>query len=372
MSCEHSRIEAVFLGLPFHVCSDEPADLSWLIEFFEGAVDFGIPRNESSDVRKLVLERDPEALNEARLRAVKSNETILTFVMDSEAQHFPCWRRDGGTLCAYSEFHDMLFTRGEDIRIFDASMPGQAGRRARGGLMRAIREPAMDHIWRSGDSILHGAGVVVEGQAVLIAGNKRSGKTSLLSAVLSQLSDATFLANDRIALKQCGGNLIARAIPTIISLRRGSLDVVPGLAARAASLDCDHTGAPLPSGTAQERLAMTTRQFVSMLGTSVCSTAPVKSIVFPFVDPGQETFSLRRLDRNEAREHIQNASFGRAHLGVRSEFFACRESGVFPDSETMLARLDQATENIHCFELRMGPRFYAVPEIERFAELVTA
>jgi len=367
-----SEIEAVFMGLPCHVRSDDPSDISWLMDFFVGAVDSGLEPKNISELQKITLTRDQASTRDARFQAGKSRQTTLAFVLDSEIQYLPSWMLGDGTLCAYSDFYDLLFTKRDDIRIFDASMPGQAGRRARGGLMRAIREPAMDHIWRSGDSILHGAGVVVEGQAVLIAGNKRSGKTSLLSAVLSQLSDSTFLANDRIALKQCGSNLIARAIPTIISLRRGSLDVVPGLAARAASLDCDHAGAPLPSGTAQERLAMTTRQFVSMLGTSVCSTAPVKSIVFPFVDPGQGTFSLRRLDRNEAREHIQNAAFARSHLGVRSEFFACRESGVFPDSETMLARLDQATENIHCFELRMGPRFYAVQEIERFVELVTA
>jgi hypothetical protein len=239
-------------------------------------------------------------------------------------------------------------------------------------MMRAIREQGMDHIWRCGDSILHGAGFVVGSRAVLIAGDKMSGKTSLLCAILSLLKDSAFLANDRVALTRCGSELWARAIPTIISLRKGSLDFVPGLKERAARLESYYNGEPLSQINQQDRFAMTTRQFVSIIETTVSQGAPVDSIVFPMIDPKQKTFSLRSLSRNESLEKVRNAIFGKNHIGVPSEFFACRESGVFPDKRALLARLDEATDGIRCYELLMGANFYEQPELARFLDLVVA
>jgi hypothetical protein len=141
---------------------------------------------------------------------------------------------------------------------------------------------------------------------------------------------------------------------------------------RAARLNNYYNGEPLPQAINQDRFAMTTRQFVSIIETTVSQGVPLASIVFPTIDPKQKTFSLRSLGRNESLEKVRNAIFGKNHLGVPSEFFACHESCVFPDERTLLARLDEATNDIRCYELLMGANFYERPELARFVELVAA
>lgn len=364
------EFELAFMGMNFTVQSDESSDFLWLKDFFEGAFDFDPEGASGSAVQRVSLSRDFDALEEARNMAGQSSGSTLAFVLDTEVQHLPSWKRRDGALCAYSDFYDVLYTRQEEIQIFDSSAPCSEGRRARGGLMRAIREQAMDHIWRCGDSILHGGGFAIGDRAVLIAGDKRSGKTSLLCAALTLLSEAQFLANDRIALSVCGTKLTARSIPTIISLRKGSLEVVPGLAGRTSTLNSYYNGIPLPHSGPREKIAMTTRQFASIMEVDVAPSAAVQSIIFPTLDTEQETFALRRLDENESLKMARNAIFAKSHLGEHSELFACPDSGAFPSSEVLLERLAAATADVPSFELRMGPRFYAQPEIARFAELI--
>lgn len=358
------------MDMNFTVQSDEPADFLWLKDFFEGAFDFDLQVASGSAVQRVSLSRDFDALEEAINMAGQSSGSTLAFVLDTEVQHLPSWKRRDGALCAYSTFYDVLYARQEEIQIFDSSAPFAEGRRARGGLMRAIREQAMDHIWRCGDSILHGGGFTIDDHAVLIAGDKRSGKTSLLCAALTLLPGAQFLANDRIALSLRGTKLTARSIPTIISLRKGSLGVVPGLARRTSTLNSYYNGMPLPHSGPREKIAMTTRQFASIMEIDVAARATVQSIVFPMVDTEQETFALRRLDQDESLKMARNAIFAKSHLGEHSELFACPDSGAFPSSEALLERLGEATADVPCFELRMGPRFYTRQEIARFAELI--
>jgi hypothetical protein len=366
------KLPLSFMGLNFDVLCDNSLDTQWLKDFFGGAFQFSHDEKDSKNVFRVSLSCDSLAVAEARLMAAESRQSAVAFILDSAVERLPKWVGADGTIRAYSDFYDVLYIKDEQVRVVEDSSPGVAGRRARGGLMRAIREQAMDYVWRRGSSILHGAAFVEGGKAVIIAGDKRAGKTSLLCAVLSLLPDSGFLANDRIALSSHGGELIARPVPTIISLRAGSLEVVPGLAARTAAIVSDYNGTPLPTHQNLQRMAMTTAQFASIMESTVCASAPVRSIVFPLIDPGQETFSLRKLDSEQSQRRILNAVFARDHLGAQTEFFANSRFGTYPSSEVILSRLDKATKDITCFELRMGPRLYTRPEIERFVESVAA
>ena len=70
---------------------------------------------------------------------------------------------------------------------------------ARVALMRVVREYAMLYATQAGWLILHAAAVCVGGDAFVIAGPKRAGKTTLLLHALRNEQGA-YVSNDRVAL----------------------------------------------------------------------------------------------------------------------------------------------------------------------------
>ena len=354
-------------GLSFSVRSDAGEDLEWLADFLSPS--FGATHDTLPEIH-VSLMSDRSELQQWRQAAAESAELAVAFVLDTGVLSLPVGRREDRTSAAYDALFDVayLVNKVGDTRIIDGHADGPNGRRARAALMRVVREYATSSLLQSDSSLLHGAGVVLEGKATLIAGAKRSGKTSLLSALLGSFGSLELLANDRIILSGRKGEVRAAGMPSIVSVRSGSLDVVPGLAQRLSAVENDYVGKPLAEEVSNYLL--TPAQYAALFQVPLAASSDLRNIVFPVIDLQQADFSVLRLSAEESRERVRSCTFAREHLGTHSELFAVPASDSFPSAGELEQRLELMTQGIPCFEVRMGPRFYNRGALERFVELI--
>ena len=353
-----------YAGAGFVAQSDNPADLAWLQAFLGPAFEKSSVMGEQT----FALERSPEAVRSAQRLESTTAERVAAFVLDTGLEELPGTTNAAGAITAYDSFFEVAYRRGTIISIADAES-STANRRARGALMRAIREAAMDHVWCDGASILHGASFAVGNRAILVAGAKEAGKTSLLCAALLGFPEASFLSNDRLVLQKSGKNVRAHALPTIVSIRAGSTQVVPSLSAALSGARENYLGAPTPESEKPDRWTLSPKQLSSLLGCSMQREAEVACCLFPRIDQGENSFTLRELTANERRVRILESAFARNDLGRRSELF--RTNAVdFPSGAQLRERLQEDLGGIRCFEVRMGPGLYQAAEMNRLADLL--
>jgi hypothetical protein len=340
--------------------SDDPSDLVWVEAFLRPAFDLAPGENGVC----FTLKNNADFLEYARRMDSYAEARMAAFILDSGVEDLPCYKESDGGLTAYDPTFDAAYSIAQDITVSDAT--GRAhGRRARGALMRAIRERVMDHLWCKRASLLHAAAFVVEDQAVVVAGDKGAGKTSLLCAAILGNPRAALLSNDRLVLSQAGGVLCARALPSIVSIRSGSLEVVPSLAERLGGLKESYLGSLAPTESGPARRLISPGQLASALGSSLRRDAPVSCCVFPRIDPAQRSFRIRELSGKELLTRTLQCAFAKTSLGQRSELFGAGNAPPFPDAKELRHRLQEAMAGTRCYELTMGPGLYAPDQIQR-------
>ena len=352
-----------YAGGGFLARSEDSADLVWLKDFFHPAFAPAAGAGEQA----FTLERDPEALNEARILTSRDAERVAAFILDTAVEELPGHRTSRGGLIAHDAFFEVAYHREQTIRICDAG-PGGSVRRARGAWMRAIREAAMDHVWPHGPSLLHASAFAIGDRAVLIAGEKEAGKTSLLCAALLHMDAAVFLSNDRVVLQRNGMRLCVRPLPSIVSIRRGSAHVVPSLREALANATENYLGAPVAATEEPARWILSPRQFSSLLGRAMSGEAGVGCCLFPRIDPSEPSFQLRALGTGERTRRISGCVFARNHLGRRSELFRRDGETAFPSAGELHQRVQEDLHAIPCYELKMGPGLYQPAEMRRLIE----
>lgn len=353
-----------YSGAGFIARSDDPADLAWLEAFLGPA----FAASSEAGEQTFTLEKNDGAVNTAQRMASATAERITAFVLDTRLEELPCTMNADGAVTAYDSFFEVAFQRNTTISIADAESSGP-GRRARGALMRAIREAAMDHVWCHGASILHGASFVVGDQAVLVMGDKEAGKTSLLCAALLGVPGASFLSNDRVVLYKSGQSIQARALPSIVSIRAGSAQVVPSLFAALSDTRENYLGAAVVETERPDRWILSPKQLSSLLGCSMKGEAEVTCCLFPRIDQRENSFRLRELSEDERRVRVFESAFATNDLGRRSELFRTN-TAAFPSAAQLRNRLHEHLNGIRCFELRMGPGLYQPAEMQRLIKLL--
>lgn len=353
-----------YLGAAFVARSDDPSDLAWLEAFLAPA--FGV--SSAAGGQTFSLQKNPEAVNAAQRLDPHSAERIAAFVLDAGLEKLPCMISAAGDITAYDSFFEVAYQRTTMINIADTKTSSPS-RRARGALMRAIREAAMDHAWCHGASILHGASFALGNQAILVAGEKEAGKTSLLCAALLGIPEASFLSNDRVVLQNTGASVRASSLPTIVSIRAGSTQVVPSLLTALSSASENYLGAPSAESERVERWTLSPKQLSSLLGCSMKREAEVECCLFPRIDHGEKFFRIRELTADERRTRVLESAFAKNDLGRRSDLFRAN-AGVFPSAVVLRERLQQDFASIRCFEVRMGPGLYRPTEMKRLVEFL--
>ncbi|MFN8641573.1 MAG: hypothetical protein U0802_07920 [Candidatus Binatia bacterium] len=223
------------LGLAFRdlrlaVASADATQLAWLLEFLSPA--FTAVAGDAADCRVEVI-ADAERLAAARAAVGDGAVPVTCLVQDRELVRLPA-ARDGDALVVRHDEVGIAYRVSGDRR--EVTLFTAPGADARGALMKVVREIAMSAAWMPRGLILHAAAFAVGDRAVLVAGPKRAGKTSLLLHAL-RLPGARLLANDRVALALDGAGAVAHGLPTIVTLRPDTVArLLPDDAARRSAL----------------------------------------------------------------------------------------------------------------------------------------
>lgn len=357
--------------LMIDVQSDDAEDTEWLAEFlcpFFSRRDSAAGQAAACRVRLMgdppVFHRWKQRLGSAATRPSRA------FLLDTGPVEFATFS-EGGGLVAHDDFFDVFFrwSPGPGPRAVDIvddyrgdAAAGSRPRQARMPLMRAVREWAMHHSLRRGRIFLHAAAVARNGKAVLFAGPKKAGKTSLLIAALGTHADTGCLAHDRVMVVGGGSGLTVRGMPSIVSVRPGSLEFLPGVEPRLLASACGHTSRSLEATTpvtfADGRYALSPPQLCHVVDARPVAEAGLAAIVFPRVRSEEATLAVRPLSTQEAAERLTEVVFGIAAAGEPSAMFDVAESDTYPDLESLLANAVRLANDVPCLEVGLGRSAY--------------
>jgi len=235
-------------------------------------------------------------------------------------------------------------------------------------LFRLIREVATHGLVAQAALPLHAAALTLDGAGVLVAGPRRSGKTSWLLHLLRNPS-ARFLSNDR-AFAQAfpGGECRLTGLPTIIGIRpesrelagAGRFDGALGWRARRTLSESQTLPAESNPEISGGKLALSPAQFLHCIDRPGIDTATVRLILFPRMDPAIEGVRMQPLEPDEVTRRLSD------------NLFPVAESPLALGTGKILPPLSQST--LDCLaqtparEFRLGPR--AIPSSDLLASLL--
>ena len=358
-------------NLIIDVDSDDAEDLEWLAEFLCPSFSrLDIATSRAADCR-IRLVRDPASFERWHER-LHSADPLRTraFLLDTGPVELATFSEDDAFI-AHDDFFHVFFrwspAMGQcNVEIVDRhpehSAEATRPRRARVPLMRAVREWAMHHSLRRGRIFLHAAAIVRNGNAVLLAGPKRSGKTSLLTASLRDRADIAYLANDRVMVSRLDRGWRCRGVPSIVSVRPGSMEFLPGIEGRLRTVASGHTSrstaTKAPVAFADGRIGLSPPQFCRLVGAQPVAEAGLTAIVFPRISTTAASVDIRALSGPEAVERLTEAVFGRTGVGGPSALFDVVDSGVYPDPAARTAAAARLANDVLCLDVGLGPDAY--------------
>lgn len=342
----------------------DPLMLAWLEEFLAPA----FSRASAPDPRAILVTFETDSGAHARLHVSLRNEPIehlegVSF--DGRFSHLASWTDEQRWTWAFDDERDVFHGVAPGRREFRVVAQNEDGAR-RVAFMRVVRELATSAWLRAGFLPIHGAAFAHDGAVTLVCGRKHSGKTSVLVHALQ--NGATYVANDRV-FASVDAPVVAHAMPTIVAIREGTLDRFPRLRAAydTARYDRGRTIAECGPGVVRpgprtaagaDRPGITPAQFCDLLGVPMSGGGPVRTLVFPRLDPGAHGIEVRTLTSADAAVLLRE-SLMRASAGIRgSALFALdgvRES-ISADEEARRCRA--LTSNVRAVACRLGPRAY--------------
>ena len=333
------------------VSSQDESDLIWLAAF----LDCGFEAVEclSSDYH-VELRIDPTGYDRVN-DGGRIGEMREGFAKDSNPALFERWHSNGvGRIFRYNN-HPMFFVISSDgCRV--EILARERSNRCRTALMRVVRELAMDRIVATGGTLVHGSAVRTESGVMVMCGPKRSGKTTLLMSVLMN-TDAHYLSNDRCALRAEGDSATVRGIPTLVSIRKDTLDFFPAIRQRLASVRPDLMDPVAIGGKKRSKFSVSPPEFHRILGgCESASSGQLSALVFPQVTNNSAALTVRRLQPPEVLARFHRGLFRASKPTVLGEVFG--STGEPKDRLSLRAhasRMEQwVSQYVPCFDCQLG------------------
>lgn len=369
-------------GSATSVACDDPADLRWLIDFLRPS--FWSRRSGDFQWSVALVRSDEEnrRLRERYRGAPRKRKGV--FYLDTRVEQLRVLDDDNGRRTLLDPVGDavcLVNSRTKQVRITAPSRRWAA----RITLMRFVRERAMRAVLEHRGILMHAAGFVLDGRAVLIAGHKRSGKSSLLLHTLRSAAhqgtgagsrrslgtnpvlDIRYLSNDRAMLQIDRGSIGARGLPTIASLRIDGLDQFPGLATRIGrsgfypALTRTEVNRWGPAGTEPwegRKFTLSPSQLCELTGARAAAAAPLGAVVFPTVTEGGRGIRVRRLSHSDALAALRTGLFRAGRRVQVGELFSVRGSSPAPRPGELESVLDAVAARVGCYAVELGPRAY--------------
>lgn len=215
---------------------------------------------------------------------------------------------------------------------------------------------------------LHAAAFTSGNRAVVIAGAKGAGKTSLLChAIVS--AGAALVSNDRTFVDVGQTPPAAEGIPTVVSVRGDTLRAFPQLGSRAeANPPLTPIVVPARPGqtAAPERrpdraLLLSPARFARRLGAEQVARAPLSAILLPEVSAGLRGWQLVRLEPGPAATALEACLYGAPAARKTPTLFAGLARTAATPSVPIGARLARLVAAVPVFVCRIGPDAYDMP-----------
>jgi hypothetical protein len=347
--------------------------LDWLEEFLSpwfrvGSASLGDPTN------LIRVEVEPDSFSRWRLAAEPTGGDAEFFTMDNRSLRWPLARSPGGGEWVYDDRNRVAIgVRAQAGGVRSLELLADApSRPARSGLMRLLRELASQAAIRGGALHLHAAAVAVADQVTLFSGAKEAGKSSLLVHALSH-PGTRYVSNDRVFARAGADGATARGMPTIVSLRAGTLEQRPDLREELASGAWNHASTLREARarrasrireqppSAASIPGLSPAQFCCLLGVENLAGGRLARIVFPEIDAGctaEPGFRLRRLAPGEAAERLVDRGL---LAGGRLAGFFGRLPSPEPGDLRQAARA--LASSVACFSCALGPAAYQAPTV---------
>ena len=303
-------------------CTDE-AHHDWLDEFLAPSFD---ARGGNRDDYAVRLVRDSERYREAR-KAGQADGEIDVFIQDTSIVRLPAWR-DRGQWLVFDKSYGAIYRVSDLVSPIEILHRG-TGTAVRGGLMRVVRELAMNHAWQEGNYILHAACVNLDHRGVIIAGPKGAGKTTLLVHLLGA-DNAQYVTNDRLLVRTQDGSAEVRGVPTIVCLREELFRFFPGLRERLMDgwyrwlltlKECSAKPHPPPRPWPDGRIGISPAQFCALLSRPAVESANPRTVVFPEITRRAGSVNLTPLSAEETASRLFASLFAAGHGTIRSSLF---------------------------------------------------
>jgi hypothetical protein len=326
---------------------DDPDVALWLAEFL--CPWFSTEKQNGAALKVSMTSSGEQFSALARAEAKRHPQPLACFRLDRRLVSCPGWSEpDGSIFAADQEFGCYYHVQGNQVEVI--SRPQD--RLARIGLMRVVRELAIPRALAPSETLdLHAAAFVFRGRAILLAGDKNAGKTTLLAHALTSPHTA-LMANDRTIVD---GGLKARGVPTVVSVRAETERAFPALgrifprcAARfhQGELTADFRSA---STCQLSVLSLSLVQFARQLNSRLEPSAPVGAILFPEISPTVSGWSLEPVDRTEAAARLRGNIYGSA-LATCTDTIFQRATKALPGSDGQVSLADRmaAVPMIRC------------------------
>jgi hypothetical protein len=341
--------------------ADDPDAARWLAEFLAPWFEIDAPGKGEFTVR--LTSSAPAVAALERLQAGVTCDLVACFALDSQVVSLPGWREeDGGTVIGDHGRGCFYRVRRRSVEV--VAPPGL--RRVRVGLMRVVREIAAARMLAQEDVLeFHTAAFAVGEQAVLLVGPKEGGKTTLLINVLTS-GQASLIANDRVFVDASRSPGQAFGMPTLVSLRDGTLQLFPHLRrgfptcpARLHTAELEsRDAATLEDGDAPPVFALSPAQLARRLGVATVRGGPIAAVVFPEISPAVDGWSLEPIGTAGGAARLRECLYG-SRSGSRSrtvfEEIVGGQVGRPEERDTVIGRL---AAWVPLFRCRLGRDAY--------------
>lgn len=350
-------IQLCYSGLTMCIEVPSRADVEWLREFFSPWF------AETDHVPEVhVSFRVDGALYDDVLSRGESDGSARAFMMDTRVIEYPRWRTPGGATLVLDREREMLFrSAGDAIEIIAA----RDDPRSRVRLMRVIRELAMDAAHAAGGRFLHASCVAVGGRAAAVTGPRSAGKTSLLLYLLGT-GRCDYLTNDRLLVQSEAEALTFVGMPTIVSVRDGTLAMFKPFAAALGErrystcltlAECDDPALVERVSGNRQRQGLSPAQWCAATGARAVAAARACVVLIPRHSGRADGFALRELERREALPALAEGLFGHIGPRARSDVFRYRGDRAEPvGDQAFIAGL---AAGCRVYECRLGTDAYA-------------
>jgi hypothetical protein len=352
-------------GARILVRADEPDHLSWLGRFL-------IPQfrrvDESVCEYEVRLSVAPERYARLLARGAAGGR-LDVFALESGAVELPLWNAESDDTTVYDEGFHVFCSLGPDARTVLIVTP-EADGLALFFLMRVVRELAMNTARGNGRLFLHAAALELGDRGVIIAGTKAAGKTTLLMSLLRHRG-ARYVSNDRVLVDTARDPAMVRGMPTIITIRPGTLAVLPTLRDRLLAggdelrLSFADAANRFPA-LDDERVFLTPAQLCSLIGVSALAEVEACSLVFPRVTSAVDTWRLEPLTSAATAQRLREVLFG-GHVRKGSDLFL---GPAAPDEATIARLIAELASRVRSFECLLGRGAHADDHARRLLERV--